>query len=259
MITQLHYTSSGEGLPFVFQHGLGANKEQAQGLLAGLLEVKLISMDCPGHGLASLHDAKAPSFKSYSEEVIRMLDELEIDSAVLGGISMGAGISTHLALHYPDRVKGLVLVRPAWLDTPRPENLEILLEVADCLEQEDSLERFKKKPSYREMNEELPLAAASVLGMFSRQQLNDTPAVLRNMVNDAPFDSLLELESIEKPCLLVVNHDDPLHPHAFGYIFQQYIKGSKVKEVTSRYVDDGLHGREVREVVSGFLLDNFTM
>jgi len=57
----------------------------------------------------------------------------------------------------------------------------------------------------------------------------------------------------------VVNHDDPLHPHAFGYIFQQYIEGSKVQEVTSRYVDDGLHGREVRKIVSGFLADNFTL
>ena len=49
-----------------------------------------------------------------------MLNHLGLTRAVVGGISMGAGMALNAATRYPERVAGLVLARPAWLDRPMP-------------------------------------------------------------------------------------------------------------------------------------------
>src|ERR687889_604426 len=38
---------------------------------------------------------------------------------------MGAGVALRFALAEPERVRGLVLIRPAWLDRPNPPNLAV--------------------------------------------------------------------------------------------------------------------------------------
>jgi pimeloyl-ACP methyl ester carboxylesterase len=45
-----HYKTRGSGVPFFFQHGLGADSDQPQALLQDVNGVRLISMDCRGHG-----------------------------------------------------------------------------------------------------------------------------------------------------------------------------------------------------------------
>ncbi|MDH5399521.1 MAG: alpha/beta hydrolase [Cyclobacteriaceae bacterium] len=252
MNSNINYTISGNGRPFVFQHGLGANLQQAQGILGGLENMQLMTMDCPGHGKSPYNPETVPSFQNYTDAVIEMLDKEGVDQAVFGGISMGSGISVQTALRYPERVKGLVLVRPAWLDAPGPENLRILLEVADCLQQGGGQGLFEKRESFQKMQSELPLAASSVLGMFTREQLDDTPKVLEHMVNDAPIRALADLQKIKVPTLIIVNHDDPLHPYHFGEIIQKQISGSQVVEVTSRYKNNDTHTQEVQTAVKAF-------
>ena len=162
----LHYRSTGNDLPLFFQHGLGSNLDQAFRLLGDLADVQLISMDCPGHGGAPLPEGLMPSFDYYTDELLRLMSSLGIDRAVFGGISMGSGIALNMALNYPDKVKGLVLVRPAWLDAINPENLALLLEAADRIPLHNGLDEFEQLPEFKQIKEQLPKAAQSILGVF---------------------------------------------------------------------------------------------
>ena len=47
-----------------------------------------------------------------------MIDMLHLQQIAVGGISMGAAVALNFALRYPQRVLGLVLVRPASLNAP---------------------------------------------------------------------------------------------------------------------------------------------
>ncbi len=49
---------------------------------------------------------------------------------MVGGISLGAAVAVNVALRHPGRVLGLVLVRPAWIDRPLPENVALYCD--DC-------------------------------------------------------------------------------------------------------------------------------
>jgi 3-oxoadipate enol-lactonase len=70
---------------------------------------QVVSIDIRGYG----RSAKITT--PYSEEdmcndVLGVMDDLGIDKAVLGGCSVGSGISIHLGLDHPDRFSGIVLV-----------------------------------------------------------------------------------------------------------------------------------------------------
>lgn len=247
------YQESGTGRPFHFQHGLGSNLLQPQSLLAELAGVRLISMDCPGHGQAMLPADTLPSFDFYADRLMALMDHLGVEKALFGGISMGAGISTNIALRYPDRVLALVLVRPAWLDQKTPDNLAILVDAARWIGKDNGLERFAESADFTAIQQRLPKAAQSILGVFAETQRPEIPTVLRAMVNDAPFSDLNALQKIDVPCLLIGNEDDPLHPYEMAEAMHQKINNSKIIKVASRYLADKQHREEVYQNVTKFI------
>src|SRR5688500_13336160 len=116
-----NFSTEGAGLPFIFQHGLGGDLQQPRFLYEPRGAVQRISLYARGHGATRpLVDPKKLRFNVVVDDVIALMDHLRIDQAAVGGISMGAGIALNLTLRYPARVRGLVMVRPAWLDRPNP-------------------------------------------------------------------------------------------------------------------------------------------
>jgi len=241
------------GIPFLFQHGLGANLMQPQTLLDNLAGVQLISADCPGHGQSPLPTKQSPSFDYYADEIKQLMDTLTIKKAILGGISMGAGIAINMALRYPKKVQAVVLVRPAWLASPNPENLLILNKAAAFIKEENGSTAFKKERDYIKVANKLPLAARSILGVFAKSQRKEIPIVLESMVNSAPFNQLSELATLKIPCLIIGNDDDPLHPFEMAKTLRSAIPNSELKKIVSRYINNGQHKRLLNYVVSDFV------
>lgn len=250
----IHFYRSGTGgAPFVFQHGLAADLTQARKLFEGVNEIDLLVLDCPGHGRSKLSSKEEPSFQYYSDQVRSMMDHQQVDKAFIGGISMGSGIALNIALAFPERVMGLVLVRPAWLDTINPANLMILKEAADLMDQGDTGDRFKDLARFKQIEKQLPLAAKSIMGVFAPTQNEQLPKVIRNMVSDCPFEDLESLKGLNVPCLVIGNDADPLHPFSMAETIHQLLPNSQVRKVTSRYLDDPQHQIEVRDLVSDFV------
>ncbi len=212
-------------------------------------------MDCPGHGKSPLSNGVVPSFNFYADQLIRTIDHLNIQEAVFGGISMGAGIAINIAIRFPERVKALVLIRPAWLDEKNPENLSILNEVADYIEK-NNISGFTQGERFQKIDAILPLAGKSLLGPFDPSQRPEIATVLKKMVGDRPFDDIDLLSNIDKPCIIIANQDDPLHPFKMASVIHQKIKGSQLSEVISRYIDDDKHSESVNQLISRFIESN---
>lgn len=71
-------------------------------------DFRLIRYDMRGHGLS---EAPAPPYSAadLAQDVVGLLDALQIDKAVVCGLSVGGVIAQQLAIDYPDRVRALVL------------------------------------------------------------------------------------------------------------------------------------------------------
>lgn len=249
----IHFLTSGKGQPFFFQHGLGSNLLQPQGILRGLDDFQLISMDCPGHGTANLQPDCQPSFDFYADQLVGLMEGLGIKQAVFGGISMGAGISINIALRYPEKVKALVLVRPAWLDKKQPDNLDGLKDAAKLIPIKNGKQVFEQGPAFQTIQKTLPNAAASILGVFSPTQQDVIPFVLESMYNDRPFNDRAELKKITQPSLIIANEDDPLHPFAMAQEIQKWVAGSQLVKIVSRYIDNEAHRKAVYSTVHEFV------
>jgi pimeloyl-ACP methyl ester carboxylesterase len=94
--------------PTIMIHGAGSSHLDWPAELRRMAEANAIAPDLPGHGKSSAPGHSTLS--AYAASVIALMDRLKLARAVLLGHSMGGAIAQLIALNYPDRAAGLVLV-----------------------------------------------------------------------------------------------------------------------------------------------------
>ncbi|MBD0253654.1 MAG: alpha/beta fold hydrolase, partial [Rubrobacter sp.] len=111
---------AGEGTdPVVCLHGITA-QHRAFNATARYLGASrgLVGVDLRGRG-----DSDKPESgygpETHASDVVRILDHIGLEQAILVGHSMGAFVALKTALEYPDRVRALALLDGGW---PRVES-----------------------------------------------------------------------------------------------------------------------------------------
>lgn len=104
------YLATGQGQPVVLIHGVGLNKEMWGGQVVGLAtNYRVITYDMLGHG-ASPRPAAGTPLLGYADQLLELLDHLQLPQATVIGFSMGGLVARAFALHYPERLHGLVVL-----------------------------------------------------------------------------------------------------------------------------------------------------
>lgn len=114
--SELAYEVHGEGdRVLVYLHGLLMDRQMNRSLARALAERghRVVLPDFLGHG-ASDKPLRASRYRmdAYGREVVALLDHLGIERAVVGGVSLGAGVTLQVAVRAPERVQGLVIEMP---------------------------------------------------------------------------------------------------------------------------------------------------
>lgn len=142
----IHYKTWGEGEPtFLLLHGFGASLFSWREVTEPLSDFgTVIAYDRPAFGLTERPlewEGESPySPQAQVNIVIGLMDELNIEKAILVGNSAGGTISMQVALQHPERVEALILVdaavyagggAPAWsrpiLKTPQMNHIGPLI------------------------------------------------------------------------------------------------------------------------------------
>jgi lipase len=135
---ELAICHAGEGPdPVVCLHGITA-QHRAFNAAARYLgpSLGLVGVDLRGRG-----DSDKPesgySLEAHAADVVRVLDHLGLQSAVLTGHSMGAFVALKTALLFPERVRALVLLDGGWprVESPPREMTEEEKQDASALEE----------------------------------------------------------------------------------------------------------------------------
>ncbi len=112
----LVYDSYGAGdRLLVYLHGLLIDSEMNRGIAEALASRgnRVVLLDLLGHGRSDKPVyAAAYRIDTYASQVFALLDELGVDEAVLGGMSLGANVSLFAATQRPSRIRGLVIEMP---------------------------------------------------------------------------------------------------------------------------------------------------
>lgn len=99
----------------VYLHGLLLDANLNRRLAVSLAQAgnRVVLFDLPGHGKSEKpRHAAFHRMDSYADCVIALLDHLHEDTAVIGGVSLGANVALECANLAPDRVRGLILEMP---------------------------------------------------------------------------------------------------------------------------------------------------
>lgn len=263
---KFHYRSEGRGVPVVWQHGLGSDIDQTFALLEpgfnqDLAGFHFLGFDARGHGLTQpLGDPAKLAIATSADDLLALLDALQIERAIIGGISMGAAISLNFALRFPERVLGLVLSRPAWLDRPFPANLHVFPLIARALRDlgpAAGLVAFRQTLEYAALVHDSPDTAQIVTNGFENPRALECVARLERIPHDAPCDDRQLWRTLSVPALVLANHQDPIHPWEFADTFATLIPGATLREITSKSVSLDRHAADLRRHLGEFLLNHF--
>lgn len=126
--SKIHYRDQGQkdGLPVVLIHGSNASLHTWERWVALLgPRYRIITLDLPGHGLTGQTVTDDYSSATYVTTVHALAAHLGLQQFVVGGNSMGGGVTWRYTLEYPDSVLALILVDasglPEWRELENAE------------------------------------------------------------------------------------------------------------------------------------------
>jgi pimeloyl-ACP methyl ester carboxylesterase len=177
----------------------------------------LVGYDARGHGASGVAPAGSYGYDALADDAAAVIAaRMGEGRPVLAGHSMGAHTAVALALRDPGRIAGLVLIGPAALGTPAPdEALAYWDRLADGLEQ-GGVEGFVAA-----YDNDLPARWREPVLRITRQRLEahehpeGVARALREVPRSLPFEGMSELAFLDLPAMVVASHDDadPSHPY----------------------------------------------
>ncbi len=188
---------------------------------------RVITIDLRGFGDSSGFPGR-PSVDQLADDAARVLDEVGVDRAVVGGLSMGGYVSLAFARRHAGRLRGLILA-----DTrAEPDNEEARANRERMIAQASagtgatiiegmlpnlmSPATLKERPEVVETVRQLGAAQVSAGIVGALQALRDRP------------DSRPGLGAIAVPTLVIVGRDDKLTPIAFSEAMVSAIRGARL-------------------------------
>jgi len=216
---KLFYTTSrrpADSPSLLLVHGAGGTRLNWPAELRRLPGAVVYTLDLPGHGRSEGNGRD--SVAAYGEAILAFLDQVGIEQAVVTGHSMGGAIAQTLALGFPDRVAGLVLVATGARLRVAPAILEGIH--ADFERVADLITRIawspEADPAMVELGRQTLLSETSPDVLFG-----DFTACNR-------FDVMKRLHEIETPTLVVAGTADQLTPLKYARFLAEHITGARL-------------------------------
>jgi pimeloyl-ACP methyl ester carboxylesterase len=209
---RISFTEYGSGPRLlVLTHGLLMDGRMFQKIAPPLAQrgYRVIALDLPGHGGSEQpYEMAAYSMTSYGRDVVALLDHLGVESAVIGGTSLGANVALEVAVAAPQRVRALVLEMPV-LEKGITAAAALFVPLAIALRLSQRAMRAVARFTRR-----IPRTffLADLLIDFARRDPAASLAVLDGLTFGRIAPPLDERRRIDKPTLVIGHPSDPIHP-----------------------------------------------
>jgi pimeloyl-ACP methyl ester carboxylesterase len=243
-------------MPVIFQHGLCGDARQTSEAFPQDPRFRRITIESRGHGGSEAGDPALFSVHMFADDVEAFIEAHRLAPIVMGGISMGAALTLHLAVHRPEIVRGLILARPAWITASAPANQSPNLEVGRLLRDlspKNAREAFEISEMARHLAEVAPDNLASLRSFFSREPLTITAALLQAIAADGPGVSEEDLRNLATPTLIIGHEIDYIHPLSYATALSQLIPRSQFVRITPKAVGKAAYLEDLHRAITNFL------
>lgn len=261
----MEYIDIGKGeKTYLLLHGLGSSLKAFNKLIPELKEhARVLAVNYP-------QDVEVYSLRIYADMIAEFIQSEKIESLAIIGHSMGSQIAVHLTLKHPKLVNKLVLIAPAGIETFSAENRNWFGRyVTKEYYKTFTPERIKYNFDVNFYGSQLP-EDAYFMYEDRMEIVNDESAYdsyldyylgcIWAMLNEPVFD---ELQSIDKPVMVIFGADDLLIPNRIihpGMTTRQILDtaASQFKNCSSHLLEDCGHfavwdkATEIGELIKTF-------
>jgi len=210
---RLHYEVHGQGdRTAILIHGLLLDVQLNRRLAADLADAgyRVVLLDLPGHGKSDKpRHASAHRMDSYAKHVIALMDELGLEEAVVGGVSLGANVSLQVAVQAPERIRGLLIEMPV-LEWAVPGAAMVFLPLLLGVHYAAPLVRLMAAVARRAPRTRIAPLDSFVTTLMLQPE--EAAAVLHGMLVGPITPTYEERHSIEAPTLVIGHKADFVHP-----------------------------------------------
>jgi 3-oxoadipate enol-lactonase len=227
----LVYEETGSGFPVILLHGFPFNRS----LWTDQVEVlkrsfRVITPDLRGFGESSL-DGDVSRMDDMAGDTAALMDHLEIDRAVIGGLSMGGYVTFSFYRMFPLRVRALILAdtRP---QVDSEEARKIRYEQAEKVKaggMKAIVDGFLEKLLGEETAKTKPAEVARIKEMMLSVRPEGAAAALLGMAERRDHTSLLS--KIIAPTLIVVGTEDKIVSFSDADMMHREIRGSHLEKL----------------------------
>lgn len=249
----------GDGTPIVLLHGLTATRRY---VLHGSRTLegsgfRTLGFDARGHGDTSPAPDDTYTYALLAADVVAMMDAAGIARGVLMGVSMGSATALRVALEYPDRVSGLVVVTPAHRGHPST-NLNQWDARADGFARggvDGFIEALGELPGDDSVRRAILTMVRQRMGRHRHPEA--VAACLRQIPRDAAFDGIEALAGVQAPCLIVGSRDrlDPEHPLAVSEEYARTVPHARLVVEDEDQSPLAWRGGSLSRVVADYLTE----
>lgn len=246
----VHHTHGGQGSPVLLIHGLGSSGyiEWRFTMPALARAHRVFAPDLPGFGRSQKPRARY-GIRYFARVLDRYMEGRRLSSAAVVGTSLGGRIALELALHYPERVRKLVLVNSLGLGRPQfqiyyplmmlPRVGEAVMGVArGALRWAPATVIRRVAARYTGASSDLAEAMDDeYMGHLREMYAEDGYpraylATVRSLAQPkallGSYDVVSELKRIEVPTLLIWGASDPLFPLEHATRAHRELPGSRL-------------------------------
>lgn len=230
---RISYNSYGEGdRVVVLVHGLLMNRRMYERLGPALAERgnRAVCVDLLGHGRSDRpEDLRLYSMPLFARQVAALLDHLGLESAAVGGTSLGANVGLELATREPDRVRGLFIEMPV-LDNALPGVAATFAPLMLGLRLARPVFELASRVSSAIPRTNYLLD----IGLdWVRQRPGPSLAVLEGLLLGETAPHREERQRIDVPTLVVGHPRDPLHPFSDSGMLAEELPNATLLEANS--------------------------
>lgn len=247
---------TGEGVPLLFQHGLGGSAAQVAESVPDLPGIRRLTLECRAQGGSTAGTVRPFGFPLFTDDLLAFCDDRGVGSFVAGGISMGAALALRLAVRHPGRVRALILARPAWTFAAAPTNMRPYAAVAAALRAAPpagAKASFESSDVAAMLRREAPDNLTSLLGFFDRPDPALTADLLDDIARDGPGVTHAEAAALRVPTLVIGHGIDHAHPLAHAAELARTIPDAELVEVPPKATDKAAHVAAVRAAIARFM------
>ena len=230
----INYQVTGEGKPVVMLRGLGRTVRHWLGYDRYLAKhFQVVTLDNRGLGRSKCRVPWDVTISDMAEDVVRVLDHLEIDSAHFMGISLGGMIALALGLNHPDRCRSLTIINSSiggelTLRLTVPALMKLARNLRDPHKINEVLADLLVSPDLPEKRRTKMMAEwVTIIEQEGMPYLT----TLKQLAAAARFKVAADLRAMRVPTLVVYGTDDRFVPIVNSLMIHRSIPGAKMVKI----------------------------